>query len=556
MVPLDGLAHEAAPAPVPVGAARPWWEGRWFVAAMILLAVVPLVHPAIPPLVDLPGHMGRFKVARDLATSPYLWQWYSFHWMPIGNLGVDVLVYPLARWIGVEAATKLVVMAIPALTVAGMLWVAREVHNRLPPTVAFALPLAYSHPFLFGFVNFSLSMAFALMALGLWLRLGRLGRVRLRAAIFLPLSFVIFFTHTFGWGTMGLMCFSAEAVRQHDAGKSWWRAGIRAAYHASAMALPVLLMILWRTEAHGGVTLGWFAWGHKWEYIQRVLRDRWQVWDLVCAGVIYALPLLAVIHRRLALSRNLAFSALILSGCFVLLPRVIFGSAYADMRIVPYIAALLVLAIRFRFDTDLRLARLLAWTGLAFLLARTATTTASLWIAADHQARQLAAIDRLPRGARVAAMVWAPCDGWELRRGDHLPSMVIVRRDGFANDQWPMAGSSLLTEHYVEAGWQGHDPAQIVRDPGCRFEGRPIEQALAQLPRGAFDYLWLIDLPPVPPGWLDGWRPLWSGDGSALFERDIMKPGGAKRKSGTPPPESLPARSGVALLRTVFPARG
>ena len=27
-----------------------------------------------------------------------------------------------------------------------------------------------------------------------------------------------------GWGALGVMAFSAEAVRQHDAGRSWWRA--------------------------------------------------------------------------------------------------------------------------------------------------------------------------------------------------------------------------------------------------------------------------------------------------------------------------------------------
>ena len=83
------------------------------------------------------------------------------------------LVVPLAKLVGIELPTQLVVMSIPPMTVAGMLWVAREVHNRLPPTVAFALPLAFGHPFMFGFVNFALSMALALLAFGLWLRLGR-----------------------------------------------------------------------------------------------------------------------------------------------------------------------------------------------------------------------------------------------------------------------------------------------------------------------------------------------------------------------------------------------
>ena len=166
------LAEEPAAAALPKGAPRPWWEGRPFVAAMILLAFVPLIYPVIPPLVDLGGHMGRYKVAVDLANSPILQQWFSFRWLPIGNLGVDLLVVPLSKLMGVELATKLIVMSIPPMTVAGMLWVAREVHNRLPPTAAFALPLAFGHPFMFGFINFALSMALALLAFGLWLRLG------------------------------------------------------------------------------------------------------------------------------------------------------------------------------------------------------------------------------------------------------------------------------------------------------------------------------------------------------------------------------------------------
>ena len=504
---------------------------------MILLAFVPLLYPPVPPLVDLYGHMGRYKVALDLAVSPTLQQWFGYRWIPIGNLGVDVLVNPLARLVGLEPAVKLVVITIPPMTVAGMLWVAREVHNRLPPTVAFALPLAFGHPFLFGFVNFSLSMAFAMLAFGLWLRLGRLGKSRLRAAVFVPISIVIFFTHAFGWGTLGVMCFSAEAVRQHDRGLSWWKAGIRAAYHASAMALPIVAMIVWRTEARGGLTLGWFAWKHKGEYLLRVLRDRWPLWDMVSALIVYAVPLLAILHRRMALSRNLAFSALVLGLCFVLLPRVIFGSAYADMRIVPYLAAILVLAIRFKRETDYRLARTLALAGLAFLLARTATVTASLALSADRQREQLVALDHLPSGARVAAMVWAPCNGWALRRSDHLPSMVIIRRDGFANDQWPLVGSSLLSVHYPAAGRFAMDPSQIVRGPGCRREGRPVAEALRLLPPGAFDYLWLIDMPPLPGPWLGGWRPVWAGEGSMLFRR-----AGEGPRPATPQTASAPGR--------------
>ena len=128
-------ASPSGPAP------RAFWERRDFVLALVLLSMLPLLWPDVPPLLDLPGHMGRYRVQLDLATSPDLQQYYGFHWAMIGNLGVDLLIEPLAPLIGLEAAVKLIVLLIPALTVGGLLWVAYEVHGRVPPTALFALPL-------------------------------------------------------------------------------------------------------------------------------------------------------------------------------------------------------------------------------------------------------------------------------------------------------------------------------------------------------------------------------------------------------------------------------
>ena len=66
---------------------------------------------------------------------------------------------------------------------------------------------------------------------------------------------------------------------------------------------------------------------------------------------------------------------------FTLMPRILLGSAYADMRLVPYMLAIFVLAIRFKGPMPPRFGHILAYAALAFLLVRTATTTASLAIA-------------------------------------------------------------------------------------------------------------------------------------------------------------------------------
>ena len=506
--------------PVGVSAeARPWWQSPLCLTLVVLATMLPLVYPPIPPLVDLLGHMGRYRVELDLGHSPWLRQYYDYHWAAIGNLGVDLLVIPLGKLLGLEPAVKLIVIAIPPLTAAGFLWVAREVHGRIPPTAFFAIPFIYGFPFLFGFVNFALSVALAFLAFGLWLRLGRLERTVVREWLFVPISLVVFFTHTYGWGLLGLMCFSADAVRLHDRGRTWWRAGLEAALRTSVMALPILIMLIWRSETHGGHTVDWFDWKIKWRWIYSALRDRWKWFDIASLIAVALVFLYAVASRKLTLSRNLAFSAIVLAVSFAIIPRIVFGSAYADMRLVPYLIAVAMLAIRFRITPDRTTANVLAALGLLFFATRTIANAVSLGMAGADQKAKLHAIDLMPRGARVITLTGMPCtEYWPLLRNSHLGAMVIVRREGFSNDQWLLEGVNLLDLKYRSAGYYAADPSQLVRPNGCRDPlHRTVDESLSSLPRSDFDYVWLVDVPPFDPNVVGGMQPVWRGPGSILY---------------------------------------
>lgn len=514
---MTAIAH--FPGVEPATSHREWWETRAFAVALVLLSAVPLLLPQPAPLVDLLGHMGRYRVQIDGASSPLLQQFYAFEWAPIGNLGVDGLVQLLAPLLGLEPAVKLIILSIPMMTTAGLLLVAREVHHRLPPTAIFSLLFVYNHPFLFGFVNFSLSMGLVLLAFGLWLRLARQGRLRLRAALFVPISFLLYFAHTFGWGTLGLLAFSAEAVRQHDNGRGWFRSVVYAVGHAALLAFPMLLVLLWRSETTGALTRNFFEWELKWEWLYSAVRDRWQVFDIATVAVIPLLFLFALFSRRLAFSRNLAFSVLVLAVCFVFLPWTMFGSAYADMRLAPYMIALIPLSIRYSGETHLPTARALAVIGVALFVVRIAGVTWSMHIADGDQRAKLEALDHIPRGARVVSLIGRQCgrSGWDVPRLSHMPGMIIARREGFSNDQWQISGINLLHIRFTEAGIFRKDPSQMVTPEWCGKRRWSVNKALGAIPPNTFDYLWLIEVPPYNPELTQGMTPVWKGPGSMLY---------------------------------------
>ncbi len=510
-----------------------WWQTRWFVAAMALVAIIPLLKPDIPPLVDLPGHMGRYRVQLALGTVPWLNDWFDFRWSLIGNLGIDLLIEPLAPIFGLELAVKLIVITIPALTVTGLLWIAREVHGRIPATALFALPIAYSFPFHFGFVNFALAMAIALNAFALWLRLARLGQFRLRAIIFVPLSCALWVCHTFGWGVLGVLAFSAEMIRQHDAMKGrgvrhWLEAWLRAGLGCVPLALPMVLMVLWRSGQHvTGGTGEWFVWRAKIGWLVMVLRDRWLAFDIAATAILYLNLFKGFRDPAIEYSRNLGLSALFLLAVFIVLPRIVFGSAYADMRLAPYMIGIALIALRPRKELSMRDTATWAFIGLAFFLVRIGGTTVSFWQFDQSYDRQLKALDHLPVGAKLVSFVGTTCGNeWEMSRLEHLPAIALERKLAYANDQWSMAGAQLLVTHYPAAKRFAHDPSQLVTERQCARElWRPISRALALLPRDAFDYVWLIRPPKYDPRFEQGLIPVWRDGTSALFRIDHSKPG-------------------------------
>ena len=492
-----------------------WWEGRAFLTLILLLSAVPLLWPDIPALSDLPGHMGRYKIMLDLDASAHLSRYYEFSWSLVPNLGADLLMVPLGKLLGIELAAKLIVLLIPPLTLAGFAWVAREAHGHLPPSILFAAPFAYGYPFLYGFVNFTLAMGIAFVALGLWLRLGRQNSVRLRAALFAPLSVAVWVAHAFAWGTLGLIAFSFEFCRQRDLGRSIIQGGLHAGFRCLPLAVPMLLILGWQSGEANSATGDWFNLNWKLSSLLSALRDRWLILDMGSVALCLFLIFVALRDRRLTFSKPLALAALLMLAAYILIPRFLFGGANVDSRMAPYLLATALIGIR-ALPTAPSVSRALALAGLALFLVRTSASTVSFWLHDRSYDAELAALGHVPKGARLVTFVGAKCkESWSQSRLEHLPGLAIVRREAFSNDQWTIAGSHLLR---IKEPWTLFaDPSQIVTRVPCGPDWMTIDTALQMLPQAPFDYLWLLNPPPYDAAHVKGWKVLWRNGSSALF---------------------------------------
>lgn len=493
-----------------------WWQRPAVLAAILLASILPLLQPGLPPLTDLPGHVARWHIATAGPASP-LHHYYRIQWGWMGNLGTDLIALPLIPLIGLVAAAKLIAVLIMLLTGAAMLWLSREVHGRIAPAALFALPFAYGWPFQMGFVNFALAQALALAALALWLRLARTGRTGLRALLFAPIGLILWTAHSAGWGMFGLMALGSELARLRMSGQSWGRAISGAARACLPLALPVMLMLFNRTSGGRASETGdWFNMGAKFLWLLSTLRDRWQWFDIAALLAPLMLIYVAARDRRIGFSTELGWAALACIAGFLVLPRLLLGGSYVDMRMMPAIWILALLSIR--PPAAARLAGLIALAGLVFFVTRTAATTISFMLRAGEQRAELAVLPAIPRGAPLLSLVARPClTPWSDIRPEHLAGHAILVRDAFANEQWAIPGQQYIGVRYSRAAPFQTDPSQLVYPDGCDEQGHSLSHALATFPRPAFSHVWIIGHRLAAPRHF-GLVTVWSNGRSGLYE--------------------------------------
>lgn len=467
---------------------------RWPAILLVcLIAIAPLLVVGIAPLTDLYGHLGRYAVQTELAQRPGLQPYFTYDWKLIGNLGGDILVEILHPLLGLEGSVRATVMITQALGALGLLLVSREVHGRVTPFAIAAIPMIYGFPFNYGFINYALSMALALLAYAAWLRIRRQGREG-AAALWLAVSgAAIWVAHTYGWAFLGLLAGSTMLAEVWAARTHPVRAVLRILAACWPLLLPVIPMVIWRAESSGAAMSGW-AWQFKINWAMSPLRTYWRDFDIGSVVAVLVLLLWALFSRTVKFERGTGIAALLCLAFFIALPFRVFGSAFADMRLLPYALAVALVAIAPQ-RTNAKALLVASGLALAFFGVRMASTTQA-YINQDRIVQAaLPAVERMPEGARVVFLSVKPCrTRWALAPLDHLSGAAMARKSAFVNDQWQQPGVNPLKVSFPAAEPFVRDPSHLVVREDCKeSRNRPrLSTALRRLPRGVFTHIWIV----------------------------------------------------------------
>ncbi len=489
----------------------PFWERGWFWLLIAAASTLPFVVSPLPMMPDYFTHTARYHIMNHGAQSPFLSRYFDFHWSLIGNLGVDLVMVPLGLVLPTEPAARLAAALIPPLTVWGIHAVAKGAWGKVPPTALLALPFLWTFSFIYGFVNYHLGVALALLVLALWMRLPAMS-AKWRYPLFAVLAMVVWIAHVAAWGGLLVMVGMWELTTQLRSADSPLKAMWTTVLRALPLLLPLVFILLWRAASAGTADLFSYDWRLKmvWPFV--VLKAENKVFDIACVGVLAGITAWLLVSRRTAKDVRLLAMAAGLAGAYLAMPTMLFNSFFADERLLPVLAIVLVLSVA---PLDRRQGMIVALVGLALFGVRLAAISVGWHQRAIAAQQDLRALDQVPQGSRIAALaVTTYCGSWQMRGFEHLASLAIIRRDAFTNTQWDTPGAQLMHPAYNK-GRPFNELSSVTLGGGrAQCAGPSVVQSLAALPRDRFDYVWIFDQPEQRLPWL---RQVFHGPDGRLY---------------------------------------
>jgi len=426
-----------------------WWS---VLAGTCAVLLAPLFLVDVPPLLDYPNHLARMYVLAFGAQDPILSQMYAQHWAIIPNLAIDLVLPELVRLLPIHVAGRIMLAVTLLLPLLGVIAYHRAVFRVSSYWPLAGALIAYNALFIFGFINFLLSLGMALLVAAGWLR----WRTRHPLAVALcgaAATTAIFFMHLFGLVFLAVLLGTEELAwlwrHRSDCPALLARLWRHGAIGLVAFLPPVVLYARAPLSDAGGQVI-WLPWLLKVLWLLEPFMAYDGSPDWLAAALFLLLVLAFWSFARLRVAPGLGAAIMVLLAAYLACPFVMMGTFFIDSRFPVMLGLLAFAGLRpVRLSPRVRgaVAAVLALT----FVARTASL-ATVWYAHNRDVSDMRqVISFVPPGARVLVVsvdqqdapdYWAdvprgrrnPSFGLVGRLDLHLPALLTIERRAF----WPL----------------------------------------------------------------------------------------------------------------------
>lgn len=412
--------------------------------ALALISILPVLLVRYPESVDYLNHLARLYVLTAPADDP-IHAIYRVHWHLIPNLGLELVAMPLATVLPLEAVMK-IIWVLCVLGMAAAVWfLHRSLYARTQPTLLLGAIALISLPVTIGLMSFTLGLALALVAIGLWFRLGD----RATPASILALNAMaalILVVHIAACASLALTLGALYVLRRPYGAAAMAK---RAAAIASGFVLAALLFLvaaLSATPSADATGRGAFAYILAWKLqlsTAPMFTGTFSA-DILGAFMLW-IALLIALRRGARCHPRFVAPLLLWLAALLALPFSIGSATIIDLRQAVFPALLLVGAISFAPPKRV-------WSGavviiaIAGVLVRVAIVIPE-WRLHDEHVASFRAIDgAVERGAKVIVASapdtqgacrethhWAPFD-------EHIPVLLVIDRAAFVSTLFARPG--------------------------------------------------------------------------------------------------------------------
>jgi hypothetical protein len=444
----------------------------WFVALLAAFVILPVFLVDIPAMKDYPNHLARMYLLSAIGTpeeNPY----YIVDWRLCPNLAMDLIVPPMARFMGVAAATKAFLVLSQALVISGTVALEIVIKKRHQFAGFVGAMVLYSNPFAWGFLNFEFGTGMALWGIASWCALKR-RQLHVRFLVHSLFVFGLFFAHLFALGLYGATVGLCE-LYSFRKGKVNTK---KAALIVTLLIGPVLILLVCAIQSDTQIGNG---------------RTVWLVFPKL-ASIVYALDGYSVGLSALYVSafflllyflfrsRQLSFIAagkwiavgfLIL---FIAIPFRLIGGSYTEVRILT--AVFLIMPAFLVFSPTRQELRFLPPLVLSVIALLNAGHVAAVWLTYRPEYDSLkSSFALIKRGAFVLIAVSG--DGRNERNAGpmvHAPVLAVHYAKAFVPTLFTLPGQYVLQVRpdlkrrgIADAGYSEVVPfsslAAIAKDP-------------------------------------------------------------------------------------------